>query len=325
MVQGSNPCGRTAENAGVAELVYAPALGADGATHGGSSPLPSTKKQNRLIAGFVFLLYTKYRLHKQKERHVPEKSHIGITGFGSNQEYLDVLGKKNSAWKSSIQAGVLVSSKTLAGLRQEQTKRFPSMEVLPTIFGDIPGVLNLIHFNTNQREQLVDDLLKAHELAGPYCHGFQLNIAWPSIQAIEEYRKVHPTAKITLQCGTKALDELENLEQDLPRRVLEYGDLINYVMIDQSGGKGLVYDHSFMFRAFSSLEAATQVGLILAGGLSYKNLYRLHPLWKRFKEFSIDVESGVRNKQDDFDVHVARAFLHIADAVFEQRALTKSR
>jgi hypothetical protein len=28
--------------AGVAKLVDAPALGADGATHGGSSPLPST-------------------------------------------------------------------------------------------------------------------------------------------------------------------------------------------------------------------------------------------------------------------------------------------
>jgi hypothetical protein len=44
MVVGSNPTGRTSrvQSAGVAELVYAPALGADGATHGGSSPLPST-------------------------------------------------------------------------------------------------------------------------------------------------------------------------------------------------------------------------------------------------------------------------------------------
>jgi hypothetical protein len=35
--------------AGVAELVYAPALGADGETHGGSSPLPSTKQDQILL------------------------------------------------------------------------------------------------------------------------------------------------------------------------------------------------------------------------------------------------------------------------------------
>ena len=39
-------------NAGVAELVYAPALGAGPARDGGSSPLPSTKDQNRTYARF---------------------------------------------------------------------------------------------------------------------------------------------------------------------------------------------------------------------------------------------------------------------------------
>ena len=42
--------------AGVAELVYAPALGADGETHGGSSPLPSTKTKWPAYAGlFSFM------------------------------------------------------------------------------------------------------------------------------------------------------------------------------------------------------------------------------------------------------------------------------
>ncbi len=42
----------------MAELVYARALGARGATHGGSSPLPSTKtivSKSILIGGYIFL------------------------------------------------------------------------------------------------------------------------------------------------------------------------------------------------------------------------------------------------------------------------------
>lgn len=252
------------------------------------------------------------------------QSHIGITGFISREEVEAVFNSGTKEWKSPLQVGVLVSSKSLAGLPQENVKRFPKREVLPTIFADTPNTLNLLHFNTNRPEQLADDLLKAHELAGPLCHGFQLNIRWPDIRAIEEYRKVHPGAKITLQCGNGALEELENLEHDLPARVREYGTLINYVMIDQSGGKGVVFNHLFMRRAFESLQQIPDIGLILAGGLGIKNLYRLHPLWKKFREFSIDVESGVRNDKDDLDIATARIFLHIADAVFAQRALSKA-
>ncbi len=96
-----------------------------------------------------------------------------------------------------------------------------------------------------------------------------------------------------LQCGAHALEAVGNSPTELAKRVREYGDLIDYVLLDQSGGRGLDLDLSFMNECFTELEKQPRLGLVMAGGIRPHNVFRLHGIRQKFGA-SIDTESGVR-------------------------------
>ena len=111
------------------------------------------------------------------------------------------------------------------------------------IFRGYRNLLNLIHFNTKEPEKLFDDMCLAQDLAGPNCHGFQLNIAWPDKRVLERYKKYalfhHKT--IVLQCGGNALREVGS-PFNLGLRLRDYEGLVDYVLVDPSGGLGKEFD-----------------------------------------------------------------------------------
>jgi hypothetical protein len=181
-------------------------------------------------------------------------------------------------------------------------------------------LLNLIHFNTNQEDELLNDLETIQDRAGPNCHGFQLNLAWPDPRVLERYKRLRFARKtIVLQCGNKALDAVKNDAARLAQKLHEYEGLVEYVLIDPSAGKGQDFNLTFAKQCLWALEKSgpESMGLGIAGGLHAHNLGRLQKLVSEH-ELSIDAEGKLRDKDDNLSVAAARAYVAIADALFRQ-------
>jgi hypothetical protein len=239
------------------------------------------------------------------------RSYIGVTGIMNRAEADALMSVVPRDSGVLVMLGLLMSSKSIRGEPNKWPKRYPKLEGIGKIFPDHPNALNLIHFNTKSPERLYDDMCLAQDLAGPNCHGFQLNIAWPDKKVLRQYKKTlfrHRT--IVLQCGGKALDEMGRNPERIAERVREYGSSIDYVLIDPSGGFGMEFNGTFAEECLDALASAVpDVGLGIAGGLQSRNVR--DKLWRFLAahEFSWDAEGRLRTAEDDLDIDAAMFYV----------------
>ncbi len=173
------------------------------------------------------------------------RPYIGITGFMSQYE---VILARNAFLKERqnpdylLMVGVLASLKTLYGHTNKRPNRYPILKDVRQIFIHDPGILNmlnLIHYNSKNTELLFTQLMAITESMGKQLfHGFQLNIAWPDELELLSYKSHYPDKKIVLQIGSGAFEEIENSPEKLVERLGLYAGLIDYILLDMSGGKG---------------------------------------------------------------------------------------
>lgn len=245
------------------------------------------------------------------------KPYIGITGFMSLGDALHVLNAVPTNTNRLVMVGVLASLKTMRGIQNKWPNRYPTMDKIAGIFPDHPLTLNLIHYNTKEKETLGDQLIAMTRFGGANTHGFQLNIAWPEPDILREYKKVHPTKQIVLQVGGHAFEMVNNSPERLALRVAEYDEIVEYVLLDPSGGYGKPFDPD---RAHDYLVALREknlnIGLGVAGGLSPSTLNLVEPLAKEFPDLSVDAEGRLRTQEDHLDLNVASEYLRKALAMF---------
>jgi len=195
--------------------------------------------------------------------------------------------------------GVLMSSKTLAGQPNKWPGRYPKKEDIADIFVDDPRALNLIHYSTDSPETLATQLVEITKLAGPYLDGFQLNITWPPILEITNYRIIYPDKFLVLQIGRKAMDIVVKSAEQLAGTIGWYHG-IDAVLIDSSGGRGEPLDAA---KAAEYLRAIRRIyptlGVGIAGGLGPDTLHSLDPLVREFTDLSIDAEGRLRTARED--------------------------
>jgi hypothetical protein len=254
--------------------------------------------------------------------------YIGITGISLPHEPAQILQGLELQSDAKLMFGSCVSHKTLlGGTATKHPKRYPDVHMLEEQMSQDPRVMNVIHFNTREPEQLLMDLNQAQFLAGPLCHGFQLNMPWPYIPTLKEYKDTHDKEHniVILQCGKRALEEVHNNPTKLAARVNDYLGVIDYVLIDASGGEGHEFDINKTLEYFAALEQFGNLGFGVAGGLGTHSLSRLWPIWQKYSNFSIDAESGVRNDDDMLVVHEASTYIVGGDQMFVQRALAHQR
>lgn len=244
-------------------------------------------------------------------------SYIGLTGFTSRQQVALVLAGRPRNSTQLVMVGVLASDKSLRG-EPSNPKRYPNTREWKRIFSDRDHVLNLLHFNTSEPERLLAHMWLAKDLAGPFCNGFQLNVAWPDPGTLEEYRSIFNNDTIVLQCGTRALDVVGHDPLKLAKKLEVYQGLIDYVLVDPSGGRGIDFEYRAAFYLLDSLYASLpKVGLGIAGGLSATNVReRVRRLLGQFKHLSIDAEGRLRDSNDHLDVVSARSYLDAAHELY---------
>lgn len=246
------------------------------------------------------------------------KPYIGITGFMSLGDTLSVLGALPANTDRLVMVGVLASLKTMRGIQNKWPNRYPAMDKIASIFPNHPRALNLIHYNTKEKDTLGDQLVAMTKFGGANMQGFQLNIAWPSLDVLRGYRKEYPMKQIVLQIGGHAFETVNHSPEQLASRITEYAEVAEYVLLDSSGGLGKPFDPERARDYLLALKAQNLgVGLGVAGGLSPTTINLIEPLAKEFPDLSIDAEGRLRTQEDHLDLNVASEYLRKALTIFD--------
>ncbi len=224
--------------------------------------------------------------------------YIGVTGFTHRNQIIAAIKTIPRRAQYRLMAGILVSSKTMDGQTNRFPARYPHWEDIPGIPVSDPRVLNLAHFATKRPERLAEDMDVIMNHAAN-LDGIQLNMAWPDPKQLAEFRIVHDDAVIVLQIGAKAFAEVgeKNHQRLAAWLYYTYGSVINYALLDPSGGLGLSLSANLMGEQLLAIEQHNPVfGMGIAGGLKAVALPGIKGLCKEFPNISIDAEGGLRTK-----------------------------
>jgi len=251
---------------------------------------------------------------------MPPKPYIGITGFMDRTEVEHILQDILPAISRRIMIGVLATLNTLRGRPAKRPNRYPPVQRIRDIFTDHPAALNLIHYATDGRDTLADQLLEMTEAGGPRLHGFQLNIAWPDPDQLWRYLTKHPDKMIVLQVGGRAFEAVRHSPERLAQKLAdEYYGLIDHVLLDLSGGHGRPLDAGTMGDFLRAVRAGNrETGLGIAGGLGPESVVSiLDGLPGEFPDLCVDAEGRLRDENDDLDLGRAGAYLWLALQLFD--------
>lgn len=242
----------------------------------------------------------------------------GVTGFTSREQVLEVTKDMKIPANIEVEIGVLVSSKTMMGIPNRWTERYlTDRKALSSVFTDQKGLFNTFHYNTKigpDGESLSEQLKRLMKLGGPYHHGTQLNIPWAPPCEIEKHKNQYPAKRIILQIGDRAFREVGGSPEKLAKKVkTEYEGIVDYILLDPSGGLGIPLKPEVM-RTFviALLEEDIDIGICFAGGLYTAVLPKLvKPLTDEFPGIlSWDAEGKIRDKiTDKLIISEANSFL----------------
>ena len=251
--------------------------------------------------------------------------YIGVTGFTSRQQIEEVVAclpreMKIGNRKQCLMAGILVSSKTLAGKQNSYPNKYPAVENISSILSDDERVMNFLHFSCDDKKFLspqIDqlmDIVNSTTRTQLQVHGIQLNVKWPHVADLCYIKRRHQVL-ITLQVGARALSECgcdvlavrEKIEEYLmSAEQLNTKRPFDYILLDLSAGQGKELNVSMMKRYIDELLKIQQISngeilLGVAGGLSHDNLDILEPLTERYPALVIDAEGKLRGDSSTTD------------------------
>jgi hypothetical protein len=241
--------------------------------------------------------------------------YIGVTGFTAPEEVSAALAALPVGHSHLIMVGVLASSKTLARKPNRYPRRYPSIDSISEIFPGDARCLNLIHYSTDDRATLAEQIESLCWLGAPNLGGFQLNIAWPKPGDLRALRG--SKLRVVLQLGRMALVDCRPLGAAL--HLDDYWGLITDVLIDMSGGRGEPLDlTTTLAYARTIRDRHPWLGVGVAGGLSADSGETLRALAAEFPGLSIDAEGRLRTADDRLDVSAMSAYVSLAAGIFSE-------
>ena len=258
------------------------------------------------------------------------RPYVGITGPANSQETIDICREFSEAGYSMNSPhipmlGFLVSYKTLNG-QAIKNKRYPPVNTLSKLLEATDGkVLTMVHYNSREIDSLSNQI--SHVFEGIYennlCRALQLNIVSPDISQVQKIKETHPEMLIVFQASNKFMKGKS--PEEISKEIKEYGDSINYVLIDPSGGRGIPFNLESSITIYSELkEKCPDLTGGFAGGFTGKNVSsRLNKIITQTKEkdFCIDTEGGMRDKlSEDYgddiqNIHKIRDYLQDSSKV----------
>jgi hypothetical protein len=233
------------------------------------------------------------------------RPYVGITGLTTVDEVNRVLQEFSQAGydlnsQHLPMLGFLVSRKTLL-LMKTENRRYPALSELPSLLRAAKGkVFATIHYNSREMSTLWLQLGSLFGSLQGLCKTVQLNIVWPEISQLKSLRRASDY-QIILQLSEKVMENLTPVQ--IAQRVKEYDSLVDYVLIDPSGGSARPFNLENSLKVYEQLvHKIPNVTIGFAGGFTGKNVVsRVNELVRRIgaHDFCIDAEGGLRDKLTD--------------------------
>jgi len=253
--------------------------------------------------------------------------YIGITDFMTAAEARVMLRSfgeyRTGKDPRKLMVGVMMSWKTFNGVSSRFTEAFPNKFAVPSIFLDHPLAFNTLHYAD------YDDFSSPHDISmmlyvcrqGGRLDAVQFDMIWPHPSLLKQVKDDSNGAiKNVLQIGANALA----VEADDPVRVCEriaqYGDLVDYVLLDKSMGQGRGMDAQVLLPFVRAIATSfSAIGIAVAGGLGPTTTHLVEPIVQEFPWISIDAQGQLRLSRsalDPIDWSMAQAYLEKASRIF---------
>ena len=249
------------------------------------------------------------------------KHYIGVTGFNTSSEVRAGLeffkeAGVNMESKHIPMMGFLMSKRTLYDIPPKRdiapNQKYLNWRVLKDRMElSKDEALNAVHYASKTPGNIFSDMqvlfLRLYGRSNLYnsntCRAVQLNFAWPPVSELEKTLHNFPDLTMILQLPDKATSGLH--PSKIARKLKEYEEVIDYALIDPSGGKGKEFSVNRAASLYTTIRDEMPRLLVgVAGGLNDANAY---DNISRFRDavgttsFSVDSESGLRIKTDYID------------------------
>ena len=213
--------------------------------------------------------------------------YVGVSGFVSRAEADFALSVLPAGL--TLMVGVLASPKSLSDIKNAWHKRYAAPADISGVFSPDPRCLNLLHWSDDKPADAAR-VRQLRTVAGPYCHGFQLNLeSWPlTADAASE------------MCDTDIVLQFRpgvSSATDLVRTVDSLQESRAHVLFDGSGGRGRLVDMAAAVASIGKLRDVLppHVHYGVAGGLCADTLgLAMRPALIESR-LSIDAEGRLRD------------------------------
>lgn len=174
-------------------------------------------------------------------------------------------------------------------------KCFPTRETMANGFIDDPDVFNTVHYadlyGPRKGQNLLPNLELVVEYGGENLHAIQVDVTWPNIAEMQEFKSKHPELMIILQLGKFAFAEAENDPKKVVEKLKGYGDSIDFALLDMSMGKGTPMESQGLLPLLRLIKREMPgLGLAVAGGLGPESMHLLEPIAEEFPGISFDAQ-----------------------------------
>lgn len=233
-----------------------------------------------------------------------DSPYIGVTGFRSLEDtgfaltsFQGILSGLGRARAYRLMVGVMMSFKTLTGLPTKWAEVFPPKEGIADIFIEHSLLFNALHYADYDDNTELSHLLEAVSFGGEHIQGLQLDMVWPDPGMVIAFRKEYPDVLLVLQVNGRALEIAHDDPMRVVSRLAEYGDSVDFVLLDKSMGQGLGMDAEALI-PFAHAIRSMGKRVAVAGGLGPDSLNLVEPLARAVDNLSIDAQSKVCDEGD---------------------------
>ncbi len=192
-------------------------------------------------------------------------------------------------------------------IRNAIRAEFPTKEEMAAGFIDDPDVFNTVHYadlygpdgprKSGEAPDVYKNLERVVEYGGENLHAIQLDITWPSSDELKRFKSEHPDIAIILQVGKFGIKEIDSNPHALVDRLREYGESIDYILLDMSMGMGKSMETEGLLPMLRTVrDQIPELGLAVAGGLGPDSIDLLEPIAAEFPDISIDAQGNLKRK-----------------------------
>ena len=257
--------------------------------------------------------------------------YIGVAGFVTVPDIHEAILATPYKNHLPLAIGILTSSKTINGTPNKYPHRYPKVEDVPTMISESRelakeherNVLFVLHYSTDTLDNFEEQIRAVgHVVARAAFDGVQINVpphfyhhptVLPMLDWLARWERVtRIIAQVRPSRGIESWTDLIGVGLHIAKHASRVTDLL----LDASGGTGNQMNLSTTSDLITAIRGSTKhrdrLNINVAGGLTPKNLVQLETLFRLHGLLGFDIETGVRDADDQLSIGLLREYLREA-------------